>query len=78
MVTETRFQLAQAYHDCVSSATAREVYGLATINLEQLLGVKGIEPESADLVAFDGGSVFNLSSKIVAVVSSQRGLVDMM
>ncbi|KAF8826905.1 hypothetical protein HHX47_DHR5000901 [Lentinula edodes] len=78
LATETRFQLARAYHDSVSSATAREVYGLATINLEQLLGVKGIEPESADLVAFDGGSVFNLSSKIVAVVSPQRGLVDMM
>ncbi|KAJ4478297.1 hypothetical protein J3R30DRAFT_3890154, partial [Lentinula aciculospora] len=79
MAIETRFRLAQAYHDSVSSAvTAREIYGLATTNLERLLGVKGINPESADLVAFDGGSVFNLSSKVVAILSPQRGQVDML
>ncbi|KAJ4001803.1 carbohydrate esterase family 9 protein [Lentinula boryana] len=78
MAAETRFHLAQAYQDSIPSATAREVYGLATTNLEQLLGVKGIEPSSADLVAFDGGSVFNLSSKVVAIISPQRSQVDML
>ncbi|KAJ3975165.1 carbohydrate esterase family 9 protein [Lentinula raphanica] len=78
MAVETRFQLAQAYHDSMTSATAREVYGLATTNLERLLGVKGIDPSSADLVAFDGGSVFNLSSKVVAVISPQRSQVDIL
>ncbi|KAF9076825.1 hypothetical protein BDP27DRAFT_1312651 [Rhodocollybia butyracea] len=77
-VMETRFQLSQVLHEIGASLSPREVYGLATTNLEKILGVKGIEPESADLVAFAGGSAFNLSSKVVAVISPQRGLVDLL
>ncbi len=56
--------------------SAREAYALATTNLEHMLGVKGIPPEVADLVAFDGGSAFNLSGKVVAVLSPQRESVE--
>jgi len=78
LAIETRFQISQAFHDSVPFLTPREAYGLATTNLERLLGVKGIDPESADLVAFDGGSAFNFTSKAVAVISPQRGVVDVL
>jgi hypothetical protein len=47
-----------------------------TTNLQDLLGIRGIDDETSDLVAFEGGSMFNLSSKAVAVISPGRGLVD--
>jgi hypothetical protein len=72
------YELIQAYYDSVPSLTARQVYGLATTSLERLLGVKGIDPETAGLVAFEGGSAFNLSSKVVAVISAQRGQVEIL
>lgn len=46
-------------------------------DLEQLLGIRGIDEGISDLVAFDGGNVFDLSSKVVGVISPGRGLVDL-
>ena len=55
----------------------REAYELASTNMESLLGLKGIiNRETADLVAYDGGSAFDLSSKVAAVLSPARGVVD--
>ena len=48
-----------------------------TRDLESLLGVRGIDEESADLVAFDGGSMFDLSSKVVGVISTGRGSLEL-
>jgi hypothetical protein len=50
---------------------------LASTALEKLLGIWGIGDEP-DLVAYDGGSAFDLSSKVAAVLSPQRGFVDML
>ncbi|KAF7355475.1 Carbohydrate esterase family 9 protein [Mycena sanguinolenta] len=52
-----------------------EVYALVSSNLEDLLGVttEGI----GDLVAYARGGPFETSSKTVAVISSQRGQVDL-
>jgi hypothetical protein len=55
----------------------QEAYALVTRDLERLLGVRGIDEESADLVAFDGGSIFDFSSKVVGVISARRGLVEL-
>ena len=55
----------------------RQAYALASTNLDKLLGIKH-NGEDADLVAIEGGSLFDLSSKVVAVVSPQRGLVDLL
>jgi hypothetical protein len=57
--------------------TQREVYELASTSLENLVGLKNVNGETADLVAYDGGTAFDLSSKVVAVLSPQRGLVDL-
>lgn len=56
----------------------QQAYALATTNLEKLLGVINLQGEAGtgDLVAYDGGNVFDLSSKVVAVLSPERGIVD--
>ena len=54
----------------------RQAYALASTNLDKLLGIKH-DHEDADLIAIEGGSLFDLSSKVVAAVSPQRGLVDL-
>ena len=54
----------------------RQAYALASTNLDKLLGIKH-KNEDSDLVAFEGGSLFDLSSKVAAVISPQRGLVDL-
>jgi hypothetical protein len=54
----------------------RQAYALASTNLDRLLGIEH-DSEDADLVVFEGGNMFDLSSKVVAVVSPQRGLVDL-
>jgi len=49
---------------------------LATTNLDELLGLP-VKPSLAeDLVAYEGGGVFDFSSKVVGVISEERGLVD--
>lgn len=53
----------------------RQAYALASTNLDKLLGIS--HGEDADLIAIEGGSLFDLSSKVAAVLSPQRGLVDL-
>lgn len=55
----------------------RQAYALASTNLDKILGIEH-SSEGADLVAFEGGSLFDLSSKVAAVISPQRGLVDLL
>jgi hypothetical protein len=45
--------------------------------LEDLLGVRGMDDEMGDLVAFHGGSMFDQSSKVVGVISGSREVVDL-
>jgi len=54
----------------------RQAYELASVGLENMLKIWGVGDEP-DLVAYDGGSAFDMSSKVAAVLSPQRGLVDM-
>ena len=56
----------------------QKAYSLLTTNLEKLLGVVNLPDEDTDLVAYRGGSVFDLSSKVVAVLSPGRGGVDVL
>lgn len=56
----------------------QQAYSLASTNLEKLLGIVNLSNEIADLVAYEGGNAFNLSSKVVAVLSPERGLVDLL
>lgn len=51
-----------------------DALALASVNLESLLGV---EAEIGDLVVTKGGSVFDFEAKVIAIVSPQRGVVDL-
>lgn len=54
----------------------KEALALVTTNLEKLLGAK-VAANDADVVAYHGGDVFDLSSKVMGVVSPRRSLVDL-
>lgn len=56
----------------------KEAYAMATTDLEKLLGVQGIDEDSADLVAYEGGGVLDFSSKVSAIISPVRGVVDIL
>lgn len=51
-----------------------QAYAMASTNLAKLLGVTA---EMPDLVAYDGGSIFDLSSKVAAVISPEKGSVEL-
>jgi hypothetical protein len=54
------------------------MYDLAWGNLQKLLGIRELDDSEAkaDLVAYEGGTAFDFSSKVVAVISPERELVD--
>ena len=54
-----------------------DTLALASTNLEKLLGGKGTSDSVHDLVATKGGDLLDFKSKIVSVISSRRGLVDL-
>ena len=54
-----------------------QAYALVSTNIEKTLGLDDVADGGLDdLVAFDGGDAFGFSSKVVAVLSRQRGYVD--
>lgn len=65
----------QAMAESNGRIDGQKAHALASTNLEKLLGIINLIP---DLVAYEGGDAFNLSSKVVAVLSSDRGIVDLM
>jgi hypothetical protein len=73
----TRFDVQWAALESNGRISQDQAYRLVSTDLEKLLGLRGIDEEIGDLVAFNGGNVFDLSSKAVAVISAGRGLVDL-
>lgn len=61
----------------------RTALALVTTNLERALGVDagakspGREAMKQELVAYKGGDVFDLESKVVGVVSAERGVIEL-
>jgi len=54
-----------------------QAYAMASTNIEKILGLDDVDDGGLDdLVAFDGGSAFEFSSKVVAILSHQRGFVE--
>ena len=50
-----------------------EALALASVNLEKLLG---LNPDPADWVATRGGTLLDFESRVVALISPRRGVVD--
>lgn len=53
-----------------------KAFAMVSTNLEKLLGIRDLDGDAVDMVAYDGGSVFDLSSKVVAVLSPQQQVVN--
>ncbi|KAG5648919.1 hypothetical protein DXG03_000268 [Asterophora parasitica] len=78
----TRFDIQWAILESNERIDQRQIYALAYTNLPKLLGIREIDDESqggraVDMVAYEGGGAFDLSSKVVAVISSERQVVDL-
>lgn len=70
----TRFDVAWAALEAGPEGISRDAaLALAGSNLEKLLGVE----LPRDLVAYEGGDVWSMSAKPVAVISSSRERVDL-
>lgn len=67
-----RFDLTWAMLSSNGRISKAEGYALVSTNLRELLGVT----MEQDLVAYTKGSVFEASSKVAAIISAQRGQVD--
>ncbi|KAG5635819.1 hypothetical protein H0H81_010006 [Sphagnurus paluster] len=68
-----RFDIAWAALESNATISKAQAIQLATTNLNHALGTKGVQ----DIVAYSGGSIFDFESKVTAVVSIQRGTIEM-
>ena len=55
-----------------------EAIALGSTNVEKLLGSEVKDYTLDDLVVTEGGDLLEFGSKVVAVISPRRGLVDLM
>ncbi|KZT70361.1 composite domain of metallo-dependent hydrolase [Daedalea quercina L-15889] len=75
----TRFDVAWAALETNGRITRQKAQALVSTNLEKLLDIEGwVDEDGGDLVAYEWGNVFELTSKPVAVASPRRGLVDVL
>ncbi|KAH8094913.1 hypothetical protein BXZ70DRAFT_946606 [Cristinia sonorae] len=72
-----RFEAGWIARELGDRADDEFLYALVTTNLEKLLGMEGWIGEEGDLVAYDGGSPFDFESKVVAVASPKKGVVEL-
>ncbi|KAF9053390.1 hypothetical protein BJ165DRAFT_1447326 [Panaeolus papilionaceus] len=72
----TRFELGWISLDANGTIDYAIAMSLASTNLEKALGVVRPSRFTPDLVMYQGGSMFDFSSKPVGVVSEERGVVE--
>ncbi|KAK0452688.1 carbohydrate esterase family 9 protein [Armillaria borealis] len=70
----TRFDAAWAALEARTEISQSDALALASVNLEVLLGV---DNEDYDLMATTFGTLLDFESKVVGIVSSRRGVVDL-
>lgn len=68
----TRFDIAWAALESNGTISKARAMQLATSDLDRALGAKSVR----DLVAYRGGSLFGFESKVVGVISLQRGIFE--
>ncbi|KAJ6570161.1 carbohydrate esterase family 9 protein [Mycena vulgaris] len=73
-----RFEIAWASLATGGKMSKAEVLALGSTNVAKLLGAKAPTKFSQDLVATRGGDLLSFNSKVVAVLSPGRGLVDLL
>ncbi|KAJ6553541.1 composite domain of metallo-dependent hydrolase [Mycena vulgaris] len=75
-VRNLRFDMAWVALESGGSVSKEAALAMASSNIETLLGVRSAG-ESAEFAVTRGGDLFSLDSKVVAMVSSKRGVVDL-
>ncbi|PBK65801.1 carbohydrate esterase family 9 protein [Armillaria solidipes] len=74
-VRNVRFDVAWAALETRAALSKSEVLALGSANIETLLGV---EDDASDLVATRSGSLLDFEAKVAGIISSRRGLVDIL
>ncbi|KAJ7510409.1 carbohydrate esterase family 9 protein [Mycena galericulata] len=75
----TRFDIAWASFAAGGNMSQAEVLALGSINIIKLLtGGNRVQGGQGDMVATQGGGLLDFGSKVVAVLSPSRGLVDLL
>ncbi|KIJ61349.1 hypothetical protein HYDPIDRAFT_116118 [Hydnomerulius pinastri MD-312] len=73
-----RFDLAWAGLEAGGKISRKQAIKLASTNLEKLLIGSTRSKDTSDFVAFEGGDLFDLESKVVAVISPLQRSVDLL
>ncbi|KAJ7678489.1 hypothetical protein B0H17DRAFT_1206732 [Mycena rosella] len=73
-----RFDIAWAALEAGGTMSKAEVLALGSTNVAKLLGASPPSKFKQDLVATRGGDLLSFNSKVVAVLSPARGLIDLL
>ncbi|KAF9241518.1 carbohydrate esterase family 9 protein [Melanogaster broomeanus] len=73
-----RFDLAWAALEAGGKISRAQAIKMASVNLEKLLTGSAQSGEISDLIALEGGSIFDLDSKVVAIVSPRQHSVSLL
>ncbi|KAH9943156.1 composite domain of metallo-dependent hydrolase [Epithele typhae] len=73
-----RFELGWAALDSDGLVDKKRAYELMSINLEKILDLEGWVGDVGELVAYEGGSGLDFTSRPVAIVAPSRGLVEVL
>lgn len=77
LAAQTRFDLAWATAESNGRVSPETAIGLATVNLERLLGIDQAF-QGRDMVAWARGGPLDMQSSVVGVLSSAQGRVDLL
>ncbi|KAI9064852.1 composite domain of metallo-dependent hydrolase [Trametes sanguinea] len=77
-VLATRFEVGLAILESNNWINKRQAYQLVSTNLDKLLDLEGWIGDFGDLVAYEGGSALDFTSKPVAIASPARELVEIL
>jgi hypothetical protein len=72
----TRFEIAWAALESNGTISKTQALALATTNLHKALGLIRRRFTVPDLVLYAGGGLLDLESKVVGVISAERGIVE--
>ena len=64
--------------DAGGAISRAQAIASGSTNVEKLLGGKAKAAKDYDLVPTEGGDILDISSRVKAVISSKRGLVELL
>ncbi|OCH88859.1 carbohydrate esterase family 9 protein [Obba rivulosa] len=74
----TRFDIGWAAIDAGEDISRAQAIAMGSTNVEKLLGGRVEAEDLRDMVVTSGGDILDFESKVVAVVSSRRKIVDLL